>query len=945
MALLGTLAKSVVRIFGSRNERVVRALLPIVQKINSLEPSFQALRDEQLRAKTGEFRKRLAAGETLDDLLPEAFAAVREASRRQLKAGGAVPMRHFDVQLIGGITLHQGKVAEMVTGEGKTLVATLPAYLNALAGLGVHVVTVNDYLARRDANWMRPVYEALYLTVGAIQSAMNNEERKKEYGCDITYGTNNEFGFDYLRDHMKGQAQHQVQRRLNYAIIDEVDSILIDEARTPLIISGPAEDSTDKYYIAHRVAQRLQRGRDYDVKEKEHQVVLTEDGIERAEKLVGVDSFFTGQHMEWPHHIEQSLRAKEIYKRDVDYVVKENQIVIVDEFTGRLMDGRVWSEGLHQAVEAKEGLKIKEENQTLATITLQNYFRLYKKIAGMTGTAMTEASEFYSIYNLDVVAIPTNKPLIRVDHTDVIYRTPAEKWRQIVNEIVEYHKVGRPSLVGTISIENSEKLSEMLRRRGIKHEVLNAKHHEREAEIVAKAGQLGNVTIATNMAGRGTDIVLGTFTRQRLLEHWQEKGIAPASLRAELSEDRIAEELTRHWAEYYLPEEARAKCGDDLPRLQDAIHAHWKAIGMYPLPFRLVEAVKELGGLHVLGTERHEARRIDNQLRGRCGRQGDPGSSRFYLSLHDDLMRRFAPERVERILERLGMTEGQEIASPMVSRAIRRAQKKVEAWNFDIRKSLLEYDQVMNEQRKIVYEQRQKVLEGEDLRDIIFTMFDQHIAAAAREALDPRAGGEEDPSAFLDYLRTRYDIAVEPAAIAGLDREQIVARIADAFRRRYDAKVAEDGEDIRGVVERFVLLDRIDERWKDHLHAMDQLKAGIGMRAYAQIDPKVAYKREGYEMFDQMIAALREDVTSLVLRVRVKREDEERLGRTWNVTSAVHDDFGAQTREKQKEQAVAGQGPARVEPIRKTGPAIGRNDPCPCGSGKKYKKCHGKDQA
>ncbi len=936
---------SLLKIFSGRNERTVRALLPLVKRINDCEPAFQALSDEQLRGKTVEFRERLAKGEPLDRLLPEAFAAVREASRRNLKAGGTVPMRHFDVQLIGGIVLHQGKVAEMVTGEGKTLVATLPAYLNALPGLGVHVVTVNDYLARRDANWMRPVYEALGLTVGAIQSAMNNEERKKEYGCDITYGTNNEFGFDYLRDNMKGFKEHQVQRKLHYAIIDEVDSILIDEARTPLIISGPAEDSTDKYYIANRVAQRLQRGRDYDVKEKEHQVVLTEDGIERAEKLVGVDSFFTGEHMEWPHHIEQSLRAKELYKRDVDYVVKENQIVIVDEFTGRLMDGRVWSEGLHQAVEAKEGLKIKEENQTLATITLQNYFRLYKKISGMTGTAMTEASEFYSIYNLDVVAIPTNRPLVRADHPDVIYRTPAEKWRQIVNEIVEYHKAGRPCLVGTISIENSEKLSEMLKRRGIKHEVLNAKHHEREAEIVAKAGQLGNVTIATNMAGRGTDIVLGTFTRETLLDYWKQGGLAPEALRPDTAEDRAAETLTRHWAKYFLDAETLAAADGDVARMRAALQKHWKTIGMYPLPFRLSEAVRDLGGLHVLGTERHEARRIDNQLRGRCGRQGDPGSSRFYLSLHDDLMRRFAPERVERILERLGMTEGQEIASPMVSRAIRRAQKKVESWNFDIRKNLLEYDQVMNEQRKIVYEQRQKVLEGENLRGILMTMFRDHIATAAKEAFDPRTGSDEDPSVFLGYLQTRYDLTVTPQEVQARPRDEVVKLLVDRYRQRYEAKVAEDGDEVRRAVERFVLLDRMDERWKDHLHAMDQLKAGIGMRAYAQIDPKVAFKREGYQMFDQMIAALREDVTSLVVRVRVKREDEQRLGRAWNVTNVVHDDFGAQNREKQKEQAVAGQGPARVEPIRNAAPAIGRNDPCPCGSGKKYKKCHGKDQA
>ncbi len=943
MAFLSTLQHFLVKVFGSRNERVLRSLWPIVKRVNELEPSFQALTDAQLRAKTDEFRKRLADGETLDDLLPEAFAAVREAARRRLKTESGVPMRHFDVQILGGIVLHQGKIAEMVTGEGKTLVATLPAYLNALTGRGVHIVTVNDYLARRDAAWMGPVYEALGLTVGAIQSNMDNEERKKQYACDITYGTNNEFGFDYLRDNMKIRKEDQVQRGLHYAIIDEVDSILIDEARTPLIISGPAEESTDKYYIANRVAQRLQRGRDYEVKEKEHQIVLTEEGIERAEKLVGVDSFFTGKNMEWPHHIEQALRAKELYKRDVHYVVKDGQVVIVDEFTGRLMEGRVWSDGLHQAVEAKEGLKIKEENQTLATITFQNYFKLYDKIAGMTGTAMTEAAEFYAIYGLDVVAIPTNKPLIRIDYPDVVYRTPAEKWRAIVNEIVEYHKIGRPILVGTVSIENSEKLSDMLRRRGIPHSVLNAKHHEREAEIVAKAGRLATVTIATNMAGRGTDIVLGTFTKEELLAHWQKWGLAPKSLSTSMPEEAIEEALVRHWAQYYLDEKARNRAGDDTEALKRALLQRWKELGMQPLPFRLATTVQELGGLHVLGTERHEARRIDNQLRGRCGRQGDPGTSRFYLSLHDDLMRRFAPERVERLLERLGMTEGQEISSPMVSRAIQRAQRKVESWNFDIRKSLLEYDEVMNEQRTIVYSQRQKVLEGENLRDIIQTMFRDMVADTVKDLLDPRSGSEEDPSTFTFFLQSRYGIVIDPEELRNWTIEEAVEKITEQYRRIYQQKIEELGEELMERVERFILLTRIDERWKDHLYAMDQLKAGIGMRAYAQIDPKVAYKREGYDLFNEMIRLLRQDVTELVLKVSVRREDEEELGKTWNVRQTIHEEAGSVLRQQRaRKQAAAGQGPAKLEPIRNVGVKIGRNDPCPCGSGKKYKKCHGR---
>ena len=658
-----------------------------------------------------------------------------------------------------------------------------------------------------------------------------------------------------------------------------------------------------------------------------------------------MDSFFVGKNMEWPHHIEQALRAKELYKRDVHYVVKDGQVVIVDEFTGRLMEGRVWSDGLHQAIEAKEGLKIKEENQTLATITFQNYFKLYEKLAGMTGTAMTEAAEFYAIYGLDVVAIPTNKPLIRIDYPDVVYRTPAEKWRAIVNEIVEYHKTGRPILVGTVSIENSEKLSEMLRRRGIPHSVLNAKHHEREAEIVAKAGQLGTVTIATNMAGRGTDIVLGTFTKEQLLSHWQKWGLAPKSLHADMPPEAIEEALVRHWANYYLNEKTRSKAGEDIEALKKALLKRWNELGMQPLPFRLATTVQELGGLHVLGTERHEARRIDNQLRGRCGRQGDPGTSRFYLSLHDDLMRRFAPERVERILERLGMTEGQEISSPMVSRAIERAQKKVESWNFDIRKNLLEYDQVMNEQRTIVYSQRQKVLEGENLRDIIHTMFRDMVSDTLKDLLDPRSGSEEDPASFTYFLQRRYGIHIDPEELSSLTIEEAVEKVTEQYRKLYDMKVAEIGDELMQRIERFILLTRIDERWKDHLYAMDQLRAGIGMRAYAQIDPKVAYKREGYELFNEMIRLLRQDVTELVLKVEVRREDEEELGKTWDVRETIHEEAPSILRQQRRQYAEAqgaSQGPVKLEPIRNVGVKIGRNDPCPCGSGKKYKKCHGR---
>jgi preprotein translocase subunit SecA len=863
------LGKGLKSVFGSRNERLLEGLAERVDAVNALEPQMEALSDAELLAKTDEFKKRLADGAELESLLPEAFAAVREASKRSLG------MRHFDVQIVGGIVLHQGKIAEMVTGEGKTLVSTTATYLNALGGKGVHVVTVNDYLARRDRDWMSPIFEMLGMTVGAIQSQMDNATRKLQYACDVTYGTNSEFGFDYLRDNMKAHLEDQVQRGLNFAVVDEVDSILIDEARTPLIISGPAEESTDKYYVSDKIARRLEKGSDFEVKEKEHTVVLTEEGIDKAEKLAGVDSFYTGRNMEWPHHIEQSLRAHHLYKKDVEYVVKKDEdgrdgIVIVDEFTGRLMTGRRWSDGLHQAVEAKEGLRIREENQTLATITYQNYFKLYGKLAGMTGTAMTEAAEFDRVYKLDVVAIPTNMPLRRVSENDTVYRTAREKWNAIVEEILSIHKTGRPILVGTVSIENSEKLSDMLRRRGVEHEVLNAKNHEREAIIVAKAGQEGRVTVATNMAGRGTDILLGP-------------------------------------------------------------------------------GVADRGGLHIIGTERHESRRIDNQLRGRAGRQGDPGSSRFFLSLEDGLMRIFASERVSSILKTLGIEEGQDIQSPMVNRAIERAQKKVEERNFEIRKNLLEYDEVMNEQRKIVYEKRQAILEGRNMREMVM----EFVEAKVDEFLTPTEEGAS-PDAIADLeainlgLDRKFGFRLEPGDAQGRDRDTLRASILDRVNALYDSRETAMGGDNMRRIERFLLLNAFDSKWKDHLHAMDQLKSGVGLRAYGQIDPKLEYKKEGYEMFDQMIGAVQDEVTDFAFKIQIEPPREERRvveDVHWDFTSHVHHAMGAlDTGTRASMDAASTPKPPpndKGAPIRNKKQEAGRNDPCPCGSGKKYKKCHG----
>ena len=868
------------KIFGSTGDRAEKELRPVAEQVNSFEGSMRKLGDEELVAKTGEFRSRLSEGETLDDLLPEAFAVCREASRRVLKTAGGVAMRNFDVQIMGGVALHRGQIAEMSTGEGKTLVATLACYLNALEQKGVHVVTVNDYLAQRDRDWMAPLFEFLGLTSGAIQGEMDSVERLDMYACDITYGTNNEFGFDYLRDNMKIHLEQQVQGRgRNFAIVDEVDSILIDEARTPLIISGPAEKSTDKYHVADRVAKRLVKGQDFELKEKERSIVFTEAGIEKAEGLVGVKSFYVGKDMEWPHLLEQALKAHHVYHRDDHYLIDNGEVKIIDEFTGRALEGRTWSEGLHQAVEAKEGLQIRRENQTLATITLQNYFKLYSKLSGMTGTALTEAVEFDGIYKLRVAPIPTNKPLVRDDLPDVVYMTAREKHYAIVEEIDRVNKQGRPILVGTTSVEKSELLSGMLKRRGIKHYVLNAKHHDREADIVAEAGQASRVTLSTNMAGRGTDIVLG-------------------------------------------------------------------------------EGVVERGGLHVVGTERHESRRIDNQLRGRCARQGDPGSSIFFLSLEDDLMRRFAGDKVQSMLKKIGMKEGEEISHPWVSRSIAKAQKKVEAYHFDIRKNLLEYDGVMNEQRTIVYDQRQIILEGAGLSGMVEEMMDEVCSLRVRDFLSMEtieesveAGGEVieayDPVDDLEnWARSSYGIEAGLQLDTGKSQVDHFGEFSDkilsAYQESYVVRTAANGEENMRRAERFILLMELDDKWKDHLHAMDTLRHAIGLRGYAQIDPKIAYKREGYEMFSEMLDNFRSSVTQLVLRVQVGEEDEQELDSGLDEAEFQHSELapGAQPESPMQEASdPSRQAPAKT--IVNKSPKVKRNDPCPCGSGKKFKKCCG----
>jgi len=836
------LLKFLKNLFGDDNEKELKRMQKIVDKINALEPEMQKMSDSSLAGKTAEFKRRLNKGETLDSLLPEAFAVVREASRRVLG------MRHFDVQLIGGIVLHEGKIAEMATGEGKTLVATCPVYLNALAGKGVHVVTVNDYLARRDSEWMGKVYRFLGLSVGLIVHGLDFAERKMAYAADVTYGTNNEFGFDYLRDNMVIYPEQMVQRELNYAIVDEVDSILIDEARTPLIISGPGDKSTDTYYVMARAVERLKENEDYTVDEKAKAVSPTESGIAKIEKMLGVRNLYADENMELSHYFTQALRAKALMKRDRDYVVKDGQVIIVDEFTGRLMFGRRYSDGLHQAIEAKEGVKIERESKTYASITFQNYFRMYKKLAGMTGTAKTEEEEFRKIYGLDVIVIPTNKPVIRVDYPDVIYKTKRAKYKAVVNEIVERHTKGQPVLVGTTSIEQSEHLSELLKRRGIPHNVLNAKYHEKEAMIVAQAGQRGAVTIATNMAGRGTDIVLG-------------------------------------------------------------------------------EGVPELGGLHIIGTERHESRRIDNQLRGRAGRQGDPGSSRLYLSLEDDLMRLFGSENIANIMDKLGMEEDEPIEHPLVTRSIEQAQKKVEARNFEIRKQVLEYDDVMNQQREIIYGQRRQILLGDNMRDQIFHMveliIDRGMELYANEKVYPE---EWDLAGLITYCEDYFAPPgrLKAEELAKFSREELKDALMTLAKERYDEREATFGSQNMRELEKVVMLKVVDSKWMDHLDAMDMLREGIGLRAYGQKNPLIEYKIEAYDMFQEMIANIQADIVKYIYHVNIITQPEDHLQE-------------AQAYHGEDEQAAA-RGPV----VKKD--EVGRNDPCPCGSGKKYKKCCGRNK-
>ncbi|GAB6068672.1 preprotein translocase subunit SecA [Methylothermus subterraneus] len=908
--MLGKLVKKVI---GSRNDRIIRQKYKLVQEINALEPKFQALSDAELRAKTDEFRERLAKGETLDELLPEAFATVREAGRRILK------MRHFDVQLIGGMVLHDGKIAEMRTGEGKTLVATLAAYLNALPGKGVHVVTVNDYLARRDAQWMGKLYNFLGLSVGVIVSGLSQKERKQAYAADITYATNNELGFDYLRDNMAFSKEDQVQRGHAYAIVDEVDSILIDEARTPLIISGPTEERTDLYLKMNALVPHLKRQEgegedgDYTVDEKTKQVFLTERGHEKVEQLLvqaglihSGQSLYDAANIRLLHYLNAALRAHTLYHRDVDYIVRNGEVIIVDEFTGRIMPGRRWSEGLHQAIEAKEGVPIQQENQTLASITFQNYFRLYEKLAGMTGTADTEAFEFHQIYGLEVVVIPTHKPMIRKDLPDVVYLTAREKYEAIVKDIEECRKRQQPVLVGTTSIENSEYLSGLLKRKGIPHQVLNAKHHEREAQIIAQAGRPGAVTIATNMAGRGTDIVLG------------------GNLEAELQE--LGEEA---------PEELKEKVRQDWQRRH--------------------ELVVQAGGLHVIGSERHESRRIDNQLRGRSGRQGDPGSSRFYLSLQDNLLRIFASDRVAALMQKLGMQEGEAIEHPWVTRAIENAQRKVEAHNFDIRKTLLEYDNVANDQRRVIYELRNELLAAADVsatldsirQDVLAELVDKHLPPDTFEEQWDVEGLERALEAeFGLYFPVAKRLQEDPELqIADLKRE-----ILEAAERAYREKERQIGPEILRQFEKSVLLQVLDNAWKEHLAAMDHLRQGIHLRGYAQRDPKQEYKREAFLMFQSMLDNLKHEVTSLLARVQIHGAEDVTAAEAQRRESAPHEvhyehaEVSAMAEADPPLAAFEEEGAVAVaqRPVVREGRKIGRNEPCPCGSGKKYKHCHGK---
>src|SRR5690242_3511718 len=978
----------VARFIGTKHERDVKQIQPLVNAINALAPEYEQLGDADLLEKTRllrtQVKERLGdlplddpqfkerCKEALEPALVTAFALVREAGRRKLG------MRHFDVQLIGGIVLHEGKISEMKTGEGKTLVATLPAYLNALTGRGVHIVTVNDYLARRDAEWMSPIYKTLGLSVGVIVHDLDDAQRRAAYGADITYGTNNEFGFDYLRDNMKYDLANCVQRGHHFCIVDEVDSILIDEARTPLIISGPAEESTDKYYKIDKIIPKLIQEIDYTLDEKHRQATLTEDGFNARERLLGLANMSDPANIDVMHHVYQALRAHALYKNDVDYVVKDGEVIIVDEFTGRQMPGRRWSDGLHQAVEAKEGVKIERENQTLATVTFQNYFRMYKKLSGMTGTAETEAAEFGKIYGLDVVVIPTNRPLIRKEHADVVYRTEREKFEAVVNGILQedntfangikhYHDRGQPVLVGTISIEKSEKIAELLRKAGVPHQVLNAKQHERESRIVAQAGRKGAVTVATNMAGRGTDILLGGNPESMTREHFLKNKLAmpyaqaPAVIGAESSNGdsggaaQVAMVLFQHEGKIFqVPADQWKPVYDQFAEQCKSEH----------------DEVIALGGLHILGTERHEARRIDNQLRGRAGRQGDPGSSRFFLSLEDDLMRIFGGERVKALMFRLGMTEGVPIESRLISRRIENAQKSVEAQNFDARKHLLEYDDVMNKQRETIYAIRRSALEGKDQRDYVLGIAED----VAREIVDTYCPREQHPgqwnaTQFLAEMNNLFGIDVKAAGAdpEALNHEELAEGTVEAVKKRYEEREKQFTPELMRWIERRIILDIVDTQWKDHLLSLDHLKEGIGLRGYGQKDPLVEFKKEAFVLFEDMMTRIDNETIRYLFHIQVQVEAQPRqpapaappASRPPSPLAAAAGAAAARAAEpdhlptfaremerkhqRQEKEMQLRAGAAQAEapkPVR-AGAKVGRNVPCPCGSGKKYKKCHG----
>ncbi|HLW55103.1 MAG TPA: preprotein translocase subunit SecA [Candidatus Angelobacter sp.] len=992
------IGKLAAKVFGTQNERDLKRIRPLVGEINALEPQMQALSDEQLRAKTDDFRARVkermhqaeaeiarlteemqnapaqelrgemeavtkrrleARNEALEEILPEAFAVAREAGKRVLN------MRHFDVQLIGGAVLHQGRIAEMKTGEGKTLVATLPVYLNALSGDGVHVVTVNDYLAKRDSEWMGKLYRFLGLSVGVIVHDLDDDERREAYGADVTYGTNNEFGFDYLRDNMKFDLKDCVQRGHNFAIVDEVDSILIDEARTPLIISGASEESTDKYERVNRIIHNLEKGEeievptgepkiytgDFVVDEKHKAITVTDEGFEKVEKLLGIGNIADPENWALKHHVETAIKAHALYRKDVEYVIKEGEVIIVDEFTGRMMPGRRWSDGLHQAIEAKEGVKIERENQTLATITFQNYFRMYKKLAGMTGTAETEAAEFDKIYKLQVTVIPTNRPLLRKENADIVYRTEKEKYFAAADEIQKISEGGRPILVGTTSIEKSERLSDLLKKKAVKHVVLNAKFHEKEAEIVAQAGRLNAVTIATNMAGRGTDILLGGNPEFMARQETVKKGIAQ-QLRAAGGEVALQQDTSQsivfyyNGVEYQCPADKWNEIFSKYKKDTDTDH----------------EQVVAVGGLHILGTERHEARRIDNQLRGRAGRQGDPGSSRFYLSLEDDLMRIFAKAWVSTLLQKLGMEEGVPIESRLITRRIEAAQKAVEAQNFESRKHLLEYDDVMNKQREAVYGLRRELLSGVDQKELIL---EDYVAGMVSEALDRFAPRNVHPEQWdLDPLRKTLlenfglDLGKQGIDPGSLNRQELGDAIFEKLREFYEGKEKQLGPDAMRYHERMIMLSVLDTQWKDHLLNMDHLKEGIGLRGYGQHDPLVEYKRESFDMFEDMMTRFQEDTARYLFHMQIMEapsrpaapaaepngDEQQALPRKRASTSV--DDIEAQFQRRKKrelEQArMAGSnGSSAPQQVVRGQAKVGRNDPCPCGSGKKYKKCHG----